>query len=59
MDLDPATDAFRQGAKALATSRGRPEIYHETITCAFMRLSKERLSQSKSDSAKSARQEAN
>ncbi len=42
-ELDDATDAFRQGAKALAASRGRPEMYHETITCAFMRLINQRM----------------
>src|SRR4051812_6948491 len=37
-----ALDRFSRGLKLLAAKAGRPEIYHETITVAFLALINER-----------------
>jgi hypothetical protein len=37
-----AVDRFARGLKLLAAKAGRPEIYHETITVAFLALINER-----------------
>jgi hypothetical protein len=41
---------FSRGLKQLATKAGRPEIYHETITVAFLALLGERRTVRRSDS---------
>lgn len=40
-----ALDRFATALKAFATSRGKPELYHETITWAFLLLIQERRAQ--------------
>ena len=37
-----AVDRFSRGLKLLATKAGRPQVYHETITVAFLALINER-----------------
>jgi hypothetical protein len=37
-----AVDRFARGLKLLAAKAGRPEVYHETITVAFLALINER-----------------
>jgi hypothetical protein len=37
-----AVDRFSRGLKLLAAKAGRPQVYHETITVAFLALSNER-----------------
>jgi hypothetical protein len=41
-----AVTRFSTGLKRLATKAGRPEVYHETITVAFLALINERRAQS-------------
>ena len=47
--LTAAIDMFRSGARKLAESRGRPEVYHETLTWIYMILINERIQRSESD----------
>ena len=49
LDLAEAALRFRRGARALATSRGRPENYHETVTWAYLLLIQERRVESAPD----------
>ena len=42
-ELSEALSRFRRGAQALAAARGRPEIYHETMTCAYLFIIHERM----------------
>ncbi len=41
--LVEAVRRFSEGAKALAASRGRPDVYHETMTWAYMLVINERM----------------
>jgi hypothetical protein len=43
MSLTGAIDRFRKGAMAFARSRGKPEIYNETMTWAYLILIAERI----------------
>ena len=43
MPLTSAIDRFREGAKAFARSKGKPEVYNETMTWAYMILVAERI----------------
>lgn len=45
-----AVARFSRGVKLLATKAGRPEVYHETITVAFLAVIGERRAQSLSKS---------
>src|ERR1700675_4721405 len=45
-----AVTRFSRGLRLLAAKGGRPEVYHETITVAFLALIGERRAQSKHDS---------
>jgi hypothetical protein len=45
LELEPparALDRFAEALKAFAAGRGKPELYHETITWAFLLLIQER-----------------
>jgi hypothetical protein len=41
---------FSSGLKSIATKAGRPEVYHETITVAFLALINERLARGTAES---------
>jgi hypothetical protein len=45
-----AVDRFSRGVRLLAAKAGRPEIYHETITVAFLALIGERRARGGHDS---------
>jgi hypothetical protein len=45
-----AVTRFSRGLRLLAAKGGRPEVYHETITVAFLALIGERRAQEKHDS---------
>jgi hypothetical protein len=45
-----AVDRFSRGLKLLAARAGRPDIYHETITVAFLALINERRARAKTQS---------
>ena len=43
MALPPALERFSTALKRFALARGKPELYHETITVAFVLLINERI----------------
>lgn len=45
-DLLEAIRKFREGDRALAEGRGKPEAYHETMTWAYLMVIQERLERS-------------
>ncbi len=55
-DLQTAIMRFAEGARSLAQARGRPEIYHATITWAYMILVNERIHRGQSDDWRSFRE---
>ena len=52
-------DILRRGLQAIATSRGKPGRYHETITWAFAVLIHERIARSAADGSWDAFKRAN
>lgn len=44
-----AVQRFREGARTLAAARGRPEIYHETMTWAYLLVVNERMARDERD----------
>jgi hypothetical protein len=43
MSLSAAMDRFRDALKRFAAHNGKPGLYHETITCAYVVLVNERM----------------
>ena len=50
MPLMAALDRFRDALKRFAAHNGKPGLYHETITCAYMMLVNERMQAQPADS---------
>ena len=44
-----ALEKFSSALKQFATSVGRPQLYNETVTCAYVFLIRERMARSKTD----------